>query len=198
MSKLFKLLTFALCITLVAASCGQTTETEEPANDEDANAENNSNTDEVEENQSKDDEDSNDTGNGEAQSNDADNNETASADVSDNVVIDLVEWDLTSDKPEIKAGKVKFTVKNSGNNKHKFGIARGDSYETLPQEPNGAVDEAALGEDFLGDTKTLESGEETTIEFDLAPGNYVFMCNISFGPNAHVAQGQVLSVTVVE
>jgi len=109
------------------------------------------------------------------------------------VAVSLVEWAV--DAPiEITAGAVTFDVTNDGSFPHHFAIARGDSYETLPQTGGGAVDEDALGDDFLGRTANLEAGDTETIEFDLEPGNYVFFCNIA-GSVSHAAQGQVLSVT---
>jgi len=114
------------------------------------------------------------------------------------VDIELVEWAINSSQTEIKAGTIVFEVSNTGKGSHKFGIAKGDSYETLPQKANGAVDEDELGSDFLGDTEILKTGETTTLQVNLEPGNYVFMCNIESGPNSHTKAGQVLSVTVVE
>ena len=111
------------------------------------------------------------------------------------VPVSLFEW--TVDAPTtITGGTVMFEVSNTGTFPHEFSIARGDSYETLPQLDNGAVDEETLGADWVGRTDRVAPGETTTISFDLEPGNYVFLCNINSGPNAHAAQGQVLSVTV--
>lgn len=112
------------------------------------------------------------------------------------VPVSLFEWAV--DAPtEIAAGTVTFEVSNIGEFSHEFAIARGDSYETLPLLGNGAVDEEALGPDWLGRTERIGPEEQVTISFDLDPGNYVFLCNIQSGPNSHASQGQVLSVTVV-
>lgn len=110
------------------------------------------------------------------------------------VAVELVEWAVET-PATLDAGPVTFDVTNGGDFPHQFAIIRGDSYESLPQNADGSVDEAALGDDVLGRTENLQSGESTTIEFDLAPGNYVFLCNIA-GVASHAAQGQVLSVTV--
>lgn len=112
------------------------------------------------------------------------------------VPVSLFEWAV--DAPtEIAGGTVTFEVSNIGEFSHEFAIARGDSYETLPLLGNGAVDEEALGADWLGRTDRIGPEEQVTISFDLEPGNYVFLCNIQSGPNSHASQGQVLSVTVV-
>ena len=110
------------------------------------------------------------------------------------VAVGLAEWAIETDVA-IPAGTVTFDVSNGGDFAHHFAIARGNSYDELPQIGGGAIDEDALGDDYLGRTANLQSGEATTIEFDLEPGNYVFFCNIA-GTVSHAAQGQVLSVTV--
>jgi len=110
------------------------------------------------------------------------------------VSVDLVEWAIETDL-EVAAGTVTFDVSNEGNFPHHFAIARGDSYEELPQIGGGAIDEDALGDNFIGRTENLQSGETEIIEFDLDPGNYVFFCNIAAAVS-HAAQGQVLAVTV--
>ncbi len=111
------------------------------------------------------------------------------------LAVNLFEWVVEA--PElIDGGSVTFEVSNTGTFPHEFAIARGDSYETLPQVSNGAVDEAALGADWIGRSERVPPGETMSISFDLEPGNYVFLCNIASGPNSHASRGQVLSVTV--
>ena len=99
-----------------------------------------------------------------------------------------------------KAGTINFKATNLGDTPHEFGIARGNSYEELPQLANGSIDEEALGDDFLGKTPIVDKvlAPEREISFDLAPGNYVMFCNVVAGPVAHAARGHVLSITVVE
>ncbi|MFW2340002.1 MAG: hypothetical protein ACN4GK_08125, partial [Acidimicrobiia bacterium] len=80
---------------------------------------------------------------------------------------------------------------------HEFAVIAAATYEELPKLANGAVDEEALeAGQFLGRTAVLEPGQTETITFDLEPGNYLFICNINFGPNSHAANGQMLNVTV--
>ena len=119
----------------------------------------------------------------------------APPDAPDGVVsVGLAEWAIETDL-EIAAGTVTFDVSIKGDFPHHFAIARGTSYEELPQIGGGAIDEDALGDDFIGRTENLQSGETEIIEFDLDPGNYVFFCNIA-ATVSHAAQGQVLAVTV--
>ena len=117
----------------------------------------------------------------------------------DPVLVDLADFQITVDTTVFRAGTVNFEVTNTDDVPHEFGITRGDSYEELPLEANGAIDEDALGDDLLGKTGAIFGALGTTkeVSFDLAPGNYVFFCNL--GPAfSHAARGQVLSVTVVE
>ena len=112
------------------------------------------------------------------------------------VEVSLVEWAVES-PIELIPGVITFDVTNDGDFAHHFAIARGDSYETLPQLADGSIDEATLGADFLGRTSNMQGGGAETIEFDLEAGNYVFFCNIATAVS-HAAQGQVLSVTVAD
>lgn len=116
--------------------------------------------------------------------------------VAEAVEVSLVEWAVES-PIELIPGVITFDVTNDGDFPHHFAIARGESYETLPQLADGSIDEATLGADFVGRTSNMQSGGTETIEFDLEPGNYVFFCNIATGVS-HAAQGQVLSVTVAD
>jgi len=113
----------------------------------------------------------------------------------DAVGVSLVEWAVEA-PTELESGPITFSVANDGDFAHEFGIARGDSYETLPLLDSGAIDEEALGDDLLGVSESYASGETMDFDYDLEPGNYVLFCNIAVGPNSHAAAGQVLSVTV--
>lgn len=134
-----------------------------------------------------------DTGGGE----DADETDAGGADgaTGSPVSVSLDEW-VVDTESTLEAGAITFEVANVGSFPHEFGIARGESYDTLPQLDNGAIDEDTLGDDLLGKLDRVSPGESGTIEFDLEAGNYVFFCNIAVGPNSHAANGQVLSVTV--
>lgn len=114
----------------------------------------------------------------------------------DAIPVSLSEWVIDTES-SFTAGTLTFAVTSDGENPHALAVARGTSYEELPQkEENGAVDIDALGDDFLGTTDNLDPGGSTTIDFDLQAGDYVFFCPIEFGPNSHAAAGQVLSVSV--
>lgn len=112
----------------------------------------------------------------------------------DGAPVELNEWTIVVDAPA--AGSTTYALSNNGEFPHALAIAKGTSYEELPQLDNGAVDTETLGDDFIGSSENVEPGATGTVDFDLEAGDYVFFCPIAVGPNSHAAQGQVLSVTV--
>lgn len=121
-----------------------------------------------------------------------------SADSGDGAAVEvgLGEWFIDTGAAQ-PAGTLTFSISNTGENPHALAVVRGDSYESLPQLANGAVDVDAVGADLIGSTDAnIPSGGTGELTVDLEPGNYVFFCPIQFGPNSHAAAGQVLSVTV--
>lgn len=113
------------------------------------------------------------------------------------VDVTLVEWAVEA-PTEIPAGTVTFNVTNGGEFPHELVVVRGESYETLPQDSSGAVDDTQLpAGDFIGETARLDGGGGSeALTVDLPAGNYVLLCNITGGGSSHAARGQVLSVTV--
>lgn len=111
------------------------------------------------------------------------------------VPVGMKEWAIETETT-VAAGSVTFEITNTGSFPHELAVAKGDSYETLPQLDTGAVDETTLGADFLGRSDRVEPGTTGTVTFDLEAGTYVFLCNIAVGPNSHAKAGQVLTVTV--
>jgi uncharacterized cupredoxin-like copper-binding protein len=90
---------------------------------------------------------------------------------------------VKADKPEIKAGKVTFAVKNEGGTVHGLAIA-----PTPVQQSGGMLDTSALTDQG----KQLQGGESETVTWDLEPGAYELVC---FMPG-HYAAGQKLAFTV--
>lgn len=117
----------------------------------------------------------------------------------DPVLVDLAGFQITTATTVYAAGEINFEVVNSSDTPHEFGVARGSSYEDLPQLDDGSIDEDALGDDFLGKTAVVDPtlAPVREISYELEAGEYVFFCNLVVGPVSHAARGQVLSVTVV-
>ena len=120
---------------------------------------------------------------------------TDAEDIGEEASIELTEWSI-SDPGTLPPGTIRLTLDNVGENRHALAIARGARYEDLPRKQNGAVDTAALGDDYLGASDTVDPGATGTVEFEVAAGEYVLFCPIEFGPNSHAGAGQVLGVTV--
>lgn len=112
------------------------------------------------------------------------------------VDIELDEFTI-EESGTIAAGEVTFNVKNVGQRTHEFAVFKGTDYAQLPHQPNGAVDETALGAaNIVGRTDKLDSGETASITLNLPAGRYVLICNLGAGPNSHAAKGQHVAITV--
>jgi hypothetical protein len=109
------------------------------------------------------------------------------------VATTLIEWAVNT-PATVKAGPVAFTIKNDASATHQFMLVKG-TYEALPKIANGALDEAQLGANLLGQVRM--SGNQTCAAgFTLTPGSYAIVCNINQGPNSHAARGQKINFTV--
>ena len=108
----------------------------------------------------------------------------------------LVEWAIEA-PTEYVAGEVTFTAINGGGLPHELVVIAGEGYESLPTEEGGKVieDELPTGA-LIGRTDRITAGESADLTVDLAPGNYVLICNLGGGPNSHAGRGQRLDITV--
>ena len=186
-SARFRILALLLALVSVSAACGgdEDAAEEESTPAEDSSADDGATSDE-EDGEVSDQEDA-----GAEDDAGADDDEAA---VGEGLPVERGEWDIDVDG--VTAGEVTFAVSNAGENPHALAIAKGSAYEDLPLQDNGAVVTDELGDDFLGTTENIESGESGSITFELEAGDYVFFCPIEFGPNSHAGNGQVLAVTV--
>lgn len=82
---------------------------------------------------------------------------------------------MTVSPASVKAGKVTFTVKNSGTVIHEFLIVKTDiPYDQIPVVKNRHSESAAVGE--IGN---IGKGKTKSGTFKLKAGNYVLDCNIA-------------------
>lgn len=120
---------------------------------------------------------------------------TTTAGTAGKIAYAVKEWAIEG-PAQLKAGTVSMSVTNPSTNRHEFKIIKG-VYAELPKTSNGAVDEEKLTSGaIVGKLDALTAGETKSLSVDLAPGKYLFVCNISFGPASHAERGQVLDVTV--
>jgi hypothetical protein len=118
-----------------------------------------------------------------------------SASTAGKVTYTVKEWAIEG-PAQLKAGPVSMSVTNPSTNRHELKIIKG-VYAELPKTSNGAVDEEKLATGtIVGKLDAFAGGETKSLSVDLAPGKYLFVCNISFGPASHAERGQILDVTV--
>ncbi len=89
----------------------------------------------------------------------------------------LKEWTLTPAAVKSEAGAVTFNVGNDGSKEHEFVILKTDTPADKLAVTQGKVDEDTAGES-MGEIEEFDAGKTLSKTFDLAPGHYVFICNI--------------------
>jgi uncharacterized cupredoxin-like copper-binding protein len=108
----------------------------------------------------------------------------------------LKEWTLEG-SASLPAGPTEIAITNAGNFAHEFVVIKDTTYEEAPKNDLGTVLEDQLpAGSVLGEVEKIEKGASAKLSVDLAPGKYLFVCNIEFGPNSHAGKGQRLNVTV--
>lgn len=91
----------------------------------------------------------------------------------------LQEWSITAPTTQLRAGNVAVTVTNRGSETHELVIVRADNTASLPTKSDGSVDEDKVPETAKpGEIPDIKAGTTITKTIDLAPGNYVAICNL--------------------
>ena len=89
------------------------------------------------------------------------------------------EWSITAPTTQLRAGKVLVTATNRGSETHELVIVRADDAASLPTKSDGSVDEDKIPETAKpGEIPDIKAGTTITKTIDLAPGNYVAICNL--------------------
>jgi uncharacterized cupredoxin-like copper-binding protein len=79
----------------------------------------------------------------------------------------------------LRAGEVTFTVHNEGPERHEFIVAHVGA-NALPLRTDGlTIDEEAIQKDEVGELEPGEPGAVRQLTLKLAPGRYVFFCNMA-------------------
>jgi uncharacterized cupredoxin-like copper-binding protein len=114
--------------------------------------------------------------------------ETLPADV--NVIVDMKEYSIALNTPTVKAGVVKFGIRNLGTMVHEFDLIKTDlAPEKLPIDTAaGKAKEDGLVKQMIN----IARGRATTATADLAPGHYVIICNVT----GHYQLGMRAELTV--
>ncbi len=111
------------------------------------------------------------------------------------VNVELSEFSISLDTTVGGAGEITFVTTNAGALPHEFVILRSDlAPDALPVDTATAkADESATGGAIGRIPQTdLGSGASTSVSLNLAPGNYVLICNIS----GHYQSGMTAAFTV--
>ncbi len=96
------------------------------------------------------------------------------------VAVTLDEWSVQTPQPRVPAGRITFNVENIGAEPHELVIVRaaGDP-GALPVDEEGAVDEQKLPPGALiGEIEAFPARTNCQGTFELAPGEYVLLCNV--------------------
>ena len=113
------------------------------------------------------------------------------------VEVGLKEWSFSPDLTEAPAGKVTFTVKNSGKEVHELVLFRSDlAPADFPRDEDGAVDERGAGVKLIDEVEDVKPGETKSFTVDVGKGKYVMACNIVENGQVHYDHEMYHSFTV--
>jgi uncharacterized cupredoxin-like copper-binding protein len=93
------------------------------------------------------------------------------------VVAELADYKITVNVPSVKAGKVKIGVRNVATMEHSFQVLKTDlPHDKLPVDGASAK---AKEDGKVGEIASIPAGKSAAVTLDLAPGKYVFICNVA-------------------
>ena len=106
--------------------------------------------------------------------------------------VSLTEWKVVV-TGTIKAGKTDLTIKDVGVAPHEMLVFKSDlAASAYPLDKAGNIIEDGAGINLISDGENIDAGGTQTRTVDLAPGKYLFVCNIP----GHFKQGMFTVVTV--
>jgi hypothetical protein len=106
--------------------------------------------------------------------------------------ISLTEWKVTV-AGTIKSGKTDVTISNLGTVPHELLVFKSDrAPSAYPTDAAGNIKEEGAGVALVSDGDNIDPAGSQTRTIDLAPGKYLFVCNIA----GHFKQGMFSVVTV--
>lgn len=98
------------------------------------------------------------------------------------------EFSLVPSVPSVAAGKVTFTVTNSGQVLHEMVVVPAPGGSQSLKQPDGTASEDGT----LGEAPDVEVGKTTTFTVTMKPGKYSLLCNLP----GHFANGMYADFTV--
>ena len=107
-----------------------------------------------------------------------------------NVIVDMKDYTITLNTPTVKAGIVKFGVRNNGTMVHDFNLIKTDlAPDKLPIDGASAK---AKTDVLVKQMINIAQGRVTTLEAQLEAGHYVIICNVA----GHYQLGMRAELTV--
>jgi len=106
---------------------------------------------------------------------------TSASGVSGGSSVDVTEKDfaIAVSPSSAQSGDITFNISNEGPSTHEFVIFETDlAPDALPTNDDGTVDEEGDGVEHIDEVEDIASGSDATLDVDLEPGSYVFICNL--------------------
>lgn len=115
------------------------------------------------------------------------------------VAADLHEWVVEPEPAVVDAGQVYFLASNTGAEAHEMVLIRTDDAPADLPVKDGRVPEDEVN--MIGEIEPFAGRSEASVVFDLDPGNYVLLCNITEEANdgeqeSHFENGMHATFTV--
>jgi hypothetical protein len=112
------------------------------------------------------------------------------------VDVRLDEWSIAPKPASVKAGTVRFRVRDAGEKEHELLVIKAASPSSLPVGSDGAIEEARLDRGSrVAKIGPVAAGGSCSGRLTLPKGSYVLVCNIvgtgSGGTEAHYDKGMV-------
>ena len=116
--------------------------------------------------------------------------------VESTVAVDLSEWKVLIDPPQVAGGTLTFEVKNVGAEVHELVIVAADGKEpdALPTLEDGSVDEDGI--EVLTEAEEIAPDADDEISYDLDAGEYILFCNVVADGQVHYKLGMRTGFTV--
>jgi uncharacterized cupredoxin-like copper-binding protein len=93
------------------------------------------------------------------------------------IVVEMSDFKVVTNVPSVKAGTVKIGVRNLATMEHNFQVIKTDlAADKLAVD---AATSKAKEDGKVGEIAKIPGGTSASVTLDLAPGNYVFICNIA-------------------
>jgi len=106
--------------------------------------------------------------------------------------VSLTEWKVTI-AGTVKSGKTDLPITNAGVAPHELLVFKSDlDPSAYPTDAAGDIKEEGAGVTLVSDGDNIDPAGAQTRSMDLAPGKYLFVCNIP----GHFKQGMFIVVTV--